>query len=135
MVFSCSHWWPLPTLAPHCSENLYLYTFISSFTLVSCISWVAIRALGREKCNNMHFSCRINQMSQKGALETKMFLLVASVDERSSSSSLCGGEGHWGIPAYVPMERRHKKKNQAVLCILGIPGLGSTHAIGRKMGQ
>lgn len=74
-------------------------------------------------------------MSQKGALETKMFLLVASVDERSSSSSLCGGEGHWGIPAYVPMERRHKKKNQAVLCILGIPGLGSTHAIGRKMGQ
>lgn len=82
----------------------------------------------------MHFSCRINQMSQKGALETKMFLLVASVDERSSSSSLCGGEGHWGIPAYVPMERRHKK-NQAVLCILGIPGLGSTHAIGRKMGQ
>lgn len=52
----CSH-------SSHCSERLYLYAFISFFTLVSCISWVAIRALGRGRTknhtfgsgNNMHF--------------------------------------------------------------------------------
>lgn len=30
---------------------------------------------------------------------------------------------------------KEAQKNQAVLCILGISGLGSAHAIGRKMGQ
>lgn len=60
-------------LCPHsacCSECLYLYAFISSFTLVSCISWVAIRALWRERTkntfcsgNNMCFPCRIYQLA------------------------------------------------------------------------
>lgn len=51
MVFSYPHWLPLPTPAVS-PEHLYLYACISSFSLVSCISWVAIRALGREMTKN-----------------------------------------------------------------------------------
>lgn len=43
--------------------------------------------------------------------------------------------GTLGDPSLRAHGKEAQKKNQAVLCILGIPGLGSTHAIGRKMGQ
>lgn len=80
-------------------EYSYLHAFISSFTLVSCISWVAIRALEREETksniNNVHFTTRINQITQRHSLETEnLFLPATSADEGSRCSSVCGEVSH-----------------------------------------
>lgn len=111
-------------------EYSYLHAFISSFSLVSCISWVAIRALEREETksniNNTHFTTRINHVTQSHSLETEnLFLPATSADEGRRCSSVCGEGYH--------ISRLGKRGTKTIG--LGITDLESDYEEGRKRRQ